>query len=88
MAAASCKLYFMNQQSLPADPTFDLWFVWSCTRLIQTLAIITARVPYLKPFMDSLEYGGLRADNQRRRGTNRHGHRYGYAYYDMNRSSR
>lgn len=56
-----------------SDPTFDLWPVWICTQFVQALAIITTCIPYLKPFMDSLESGGYRADDQRRRGTGAYG---------------
>lgn len=64
-----------------SDPTFDLWPLWVCTQLVQALAIITTCIPYLKPFMDSLESGGYRADDQRRRGTN------GYGSYNNTNSS-
>lgn len=71
----------MNRKTPTSDPTFDLWPSWVCIQLVQALAIITTCIPYLKPFMDSLESGGYRADDQRRRGTN------GYGSYNNTNSS-
>lgn len=66
-----------------SNPTFDHWPTWICTQLVQALAIITTCIPYLKPFMDSLESGGYRADDQRRRGTGVYG-----SYNNTNSSNR
>ena len=63
----------MNRAMPTSDPTFDMWPTWICIQFVQALAIITTCIPYLKPFMDSLESGGIRVDDQRRRGTNGYG---------------
>ncbi|KAK2765009.1 hypothetical protein FQN54_008708 [Arachnomyces sp. PD_36] len=73
IAAVVCQLYYMIRATPTSDPTFDLWPAWICTQLVLALAIITTCIPYLKPFMDSLESGGYRADDTRRRGTNGYG---------------
>ena len=39
-----------------------------CNQLVQNLGIITACVPYIKPFLESLESGMIRTDDLRRRG--------------------
>ncbi|KAL8826830.1 MAG: hypothetical protein Q9170_007254 [Blastenia crenularia] len=47
---------------------FHLWPEVVCAQIVQSLSIITACVPYLKPFFDSLESGMIRNDDLRRRG--------------------
>lgn len=54
----------MNAES--ADRTFTTWTVVICSQFIQALSIITACVPYLKPFFSSLETGMIRIDDSRR----------------------
>lgn len=45
-----------------------MWQAVVVAEIVQCLSIVTACVPYLKPFLDSLESGQLRADDLRRRG--------------------
>ena len=66
--AIACQIYFSNQSLNSTDPTFTMWQAVIATQIVQCLSIVTACVPYLKPFLDSLESGQLRADNLRRRG--------------------
>ncbi|KAJ8067126.1 hypothetical protein OCU04_004501 [Sclerotinia nivalis] len=66
VAAVSCQLYYSNEEI--HDPTFDPWTTTICNQIVQCLSIVTACVPYLKPFLDSLESGMLRTDDLRRRG--------------------
>ncbi|KAF7920718.1 hypothetical protein EAE99_008012 [Botrytis elliptica] len=66
IAAVSCQLFFLNQRI--KDPTFDPWRTTICNQIVQCLSIITACVPYLKIFLNSLESGLLRLDDLRRRG--------------------
>ncbi|TGO46529.1 hypothetical protein BOTNAR_0581g00040 [Botryotinia narcissicola] len=66
IAAVCCQLYYLNQRI--SDPTFDPWRTTICNQIVQCLSIITACVPYLKMFLDSLESGLLRLDDLRRRG--------------------
>lgn len=45
-----------------------MWQAVVAAQVVQCLSIVTACVPYLKPFLDSLESGQMRADDLRRRG--------------------
>ncbi|KAF7954416.1 hypothetical protein EAE96_005538 [Botrytis aclada] len=66
IAAVCCQLFYSNKRI--DDPTFDPWRTTICNQIVQCLSIITACVPYLKLFLDSLESGLLRSDDLRRRG--------------------
>ncbi len=50
------------------DQTFDAWQAEICAVIVQSLSIITACIPYLKPFFESLESGMLDNDTLRREG--------------------
>ncbi|KAI0412116.1 hypothetical protein F5X98DRAFT_382917 [Xylaria grammica] len=50
------------------DPTFLYWTFAISTSVTQNLAVVVACIPYLKPFLDSLESGLIRSDDIRRRG--------------------
>lgn len=66
--AVACQIYFSNKSLNSTDPTFAMWQAVVVAEIVQCLSIVTACVPYLKPFLDSLESGQLRADDLRRRG--------------------
>jgi hypothetical protein len=51
-----------------SDVTFFYWPVALAMVVAQSLGIITACIPYLKPFIQSLESGMIRSDDIRRRG--------------------
>ena len=55
----------MNSVFSAASP--NLWVVVLCTQVEQNLSLITACVPYHKPFFKSVESGMLRNDDLRRR---------------------
>lgn len=40
-----------------------MWIIVLCAQVVQNSSIITACVPYLKPFLESLESGMIRSDN-------------------------
>jgi hypothetical protein len=61
------------------DISYNQWLVQIAMALAQTLAIVTACVPYLKPFMDGLESGMIRSDDLLRR-AEPSGKGSGYAY--------
>jgi hypothetical protein len=61
-------MYYYNVALDSSDPTFTMWQAVVATQIVQCLSIVTACVPYLKPFLDSLESGQMRADDLRRRG--------------------
>lgn len=50
------------------DITFDLGEYMLCVEFVQSLSIITACVPYLKPFYLGLGSGMMRSDDLRRHG--------------------
>lgn len=67
IAAISWQIQQSYNLSDRDDSTFSLWpFVVAMT-LAQCLGVITASLPYLKPFLDSLESGLIRSDDILRR---------------------
>lgn len=44
-----------------ADATFDMFLPTILTQVVQCLSIVTACVPYLKPFLDSFQSGAMLA---------------------------
>ena len=69
-------MVLLNGVKHTSDATFDCWPFVVTAEVIQCLAILTACIPYLKPFMESMESGLIRADDLRRRGV--HGNSNGY----------
>ena len=51
------------------DLTFDLWPPTICMEIVQCVSLTTACVPYLQPFLLSLESGILWGDDYRRQST-------------------
>ena len=51
------------------DPTFDLWPATICAQVTQSISLTTACIPYLQPFLLSLESGFLWGDDFRRQST-------------------
>ncbi|KAL9118548.1 MAG: hypothetical protein Q9187_004904 [Circinaria calcarea] len=70
IAAVAAQLAFFNRATSSNDPTFTIWPMVICAQLVQSLSIVTACIPYLKPFLQSLESGMIRSDDLRRRGMN------------------
>lgn len=66
MGAIVCELVFRNRIAGSEDYTFASWPVVICSQFVQALSIMTACVPYLKPFFASLESGMIRSDDSRR----------------------
>lgn len=66
IGAVTAELVVRNMGADSADRTFTSWRVVICSQFVQALSIITACVPYLKPFFSSLETGMIRADDSRR----------------------
>lgn len=62
------QLFYLDRTSDSQNPTLDFWSTAVCTQVVENLSIITACVPYLKPFFESLESGMIRSDDLRRRG--------------------
>ena len=51
------------------DLTFDLWPPTICMQVVQCVSLTTACIPYLQPFLLSLESGFLWGDDYRRKST-------------------
>ncbi|KAK0510420.1 hypothetical protein JMJ35_006852 [Cladonia borealis] len=68
IASAVAQLVCLQRTSGSEDLTYRVWPAVMCNQLVQNLGIITACVPYIKPFLESLESGMIRTDDLRRRG--------------------
>ena len=62
------QMVFANRLSETTDISFGVWPTILCTQTVLVFNLITASVPYLRPFLESLESGMLRSDDLRRRG--------------------
>lgn len=56
------RLYFLHSQQSSSDFVFDGEATAIATQILISVAITTACVPSLKPFLDSFESGALRVD--------------------------
>ncbi|KAL8783596.1 MAG: hypothetical protein Q9213_004525 [Squamulea squamosa] len=80
LAAIIVQLVYHNHAAHTSDITFKMWPVVLSAQTVQSLSIITACIPCLKPFLESLESGMLRSDDLRRRGI---GGVYGYGSHNL-----
>ena len=78
------QLVYQNRADGTNDRTFKMWPVVILAQTVQSLSIITACIPCLKPFLESLESGMLRIDDLRRRGANG---AYGYGSHSLSNIS-
>lgn len=63
IAVTIVQIYYLQTQAAGSqDPTFDLWTVVLLGEVVLALSLITACIPYLKPFLEALETGMIRAD--------------------------
>jgi hypothetical protein len=67
IGAIASLMVILSMPKNVSDISYDQWLVQIAMALAQTLAIVTACVPYLKPFMDGLESGMIRSDDLLRR---------------------
>ncbi|KAI0886766.1 uncharacterized protein GGS22DRAFT_199121 [Annulohypoxylon maeteangense] len=67
IAAVGWQIYESQQLPTYEDATYTYWSFVLAMVLAQNLGVMTASVPYLKPFLDSLESGLIRSDDIRRR---------------------
>ncbi|KAL8960041.1 MAG: hypothetical protein Q9183_005532 [Haloplaca sp. 2 TL-2023] len=72
--------YLLKPAPEPFDLTYSVWRIILLGEVVLTLSLVTACIPYLKPFMEALETGMMRANG----GGPSHGHGFGYGH----RSSR
>ncbi|KAL8695664.1 MAG: hypothetical protein Q9224_003251 [Gallowayella concinna] len=80
LAAITVQLIYHNRPAHTSDMTFKTWPTVLSAQMVQSLSIITACIPSLKPFLESLESGMLRSDDLRRRGI---GGVYGYGSHNL-----
>lgn len=66
MAAIVVQLVYANRALGRQDLTHSTWQLVLSTQFVQNLSVVTACVPSLKPFFDSLETGFMRNDDLRR----------------------
>ncbi|KAH7178943.1 hypothetical protein DER46DRAFT_622476 [Fusarium sp. MPI-SDFR-AT-0072] len=59
--AIICHIYYFRKATNLNNPTFDGWTSTVIVQVIQCLSILVTCVPFLKPFMDSLESGQMSA---------------------------
>lgn len=83
-----CHIIFFQQSADSGNPAFDMWKPTVINQVIQCLSIMSTCIPYLKPFLDSLDSGQMAAGDLR--GTkSRSGNRsaaYGYASNSRSRN--
>lgn len=77
VAAVIFQLIVTNGRLNSLDSTFDYWPIAVSMSISECLSIVTACIPYLKPFMDSLESGRIRGDNVHPRDTSSQASKYG-----------
>ena len=69
IGAIISELIFRNRVNGSKDYTYASWPVVICSQFVQVSSIVTACIPYLKPFFASLESGMIRSDDSRRLGS-------------------
>ncbi|KAF2140424.1 uncharacterized protein K452DRAFT_231004 [Aplosporella prunicola CBS 121167] len=57
------QLVYINKDQPTQDPSLHDWPVSICSQVVQSLGIVFACIPYLKPFFSSLESGLVRTDH-------------------------
>lgn len=65
VVAVIAQLAYFNRAISSNDVTYHLWSEIVCTQVTQSLGIITACIPYLKPFFHNLQSGMMRRDDFR-----------------------
>ena len=69
VVACVAQMVYTVQVAGERDLTFDLWPETICMEIVQCVNLTTACIPYLQPFILSLESGFLRGDDYRRQST-------------------
>jgi len=59
------QLYFLNQESVPRDPSFTTWKTVLSVSIVQNASIITACIPFFKPLVETLETGMMSSSGLR-----------------------
>lgn len=82
-------MIFFKESADSGNPAFDMWKPTIINQVIQCLSIMSTCIPYLKPFLDSLDSGQMAAGDLRgtkSRSGNRSG-AYGYASNSRSRNN-
>ncbi|KAK6597772.1 hypothetical protein H4I96_08724 [Botrytis cinerea] len=66
IAATGVQIYYLNKPS--KDLAFDPWPEAIITQIVLCLSILTACLPYMKLFLNSLESGMIRVNDLQHRG--------------------
>ena len=75
VSAAIVRIVYLTKISNTGDLTLEAWPTALCALIEESLSVIAACIPYLKPFLDSLESGMMNNDKLRREGlTELYGH--------------
>ncbi|KAH7020352.1 hypothetical protein EDB80DRAFT_633825 [Ilyonectria destructans] len=56
-----CHMYFYKRAIDSKHPIFDMWQPTIIIQVIQCMSVMATCIPYLKPFMDSLQSGQMNA---------------------------
>lgn len=67
IGATITHIYYTAQTESDKDTTFQRWPQTVAAQVTQSLNIVTACIPYLRPFYESLQSGMLGTDDLRRR---------------------
>lgn len=68
VSAATVRIIYLIEDSTLGDLTSEAWPATLCALIVESLSVIAACIPYLKPFLDSLESGMMNNDQLRREG--------------------
>ena len=68
MVTAVIRIVYLRKASYGRDFTFEAWPAALCALIEETISIVAACIPYLKPFLESLESGMMNRDKFRREG--------------------
>ncbi|KAH6887642.1 hypothetical protein B0T10DRAFT_539011 [Thelonectria olida] len=60
-----CHMYYYKRAVDSRNPIFDMWKPTVIVQVIQCMSIMATCIPYLKPFLDSLESGQMNAGDLR-----------------------
>ncbi|EXK77167.1 hypothetical protein FOQG_18121 [Fusarium oxysporum f. sp. raphani 54005] len=60
-----CHMYYYKRAVDSKNPLFDMWQPTVLIQIIQCLSVMATCIPYLKPFLDSLESGQMIAGDLR-----------------------
>ncbi|KAF4463710.1 hypothetical protein FALBO_9475 [Fusarium albosuccineum] len=77
-----CHMHFYKRAIESDNPMFDMWKPTVIVQIIQCMSVMATCIPYLKPFLDSLESGQMIAGDLRgasSKGSNSRSRSGGYA---------